>query len=85
MLSDTIIPDGLEETPPKYGVIKRNRWMIEQADTVITYVKHTTGGAARFREIARKKGRTIIDLAAETCSLPSESEQDIHDRKNGGQ
>ena len=61
--SDTIYPDGLENTPPKYAIVKRNRWMIDKSDYVITYVKYSGGGAAKFKELAEKKGKTILNLA----------------------
>lgn len=61
--SDTIYPDGLETAPPKYAISKRNRWMINKSDYVITYVKNTIGGAAKFKELAEKKGKTVFNLA----------------------
>lgn len=59
---NTLFPEGLETVPRKFAIIKRNEWMINKADTVITYVKHTTGGAYRFSQIAKKKGKQIIEL-----------------------
>jgi len=61
--SDTIYPDGFEKTPPKFAITKRNRWMINESDYVVTYVKYTVGGAARFKELAEKKGKTVLNLA----------------------
>ncbi len=58
----TIYPECLDKTPPKYAIIKRNRWMIERADFVITYVTHITGGAADFKALAERKGKTVINL-----------------------
>ncbi len=60
--SDTIYPDGLENTPPKFAINKRNNWMIDKSDFVVTYVKHNFGGASKFKEIAVKKGKQIINL-----------------------
>lgn len=59
----TIYPEGLENIPPKYAIIKRNRWMINNSDYVVTYVKRNTGGAARFKKISEKLGKTVINLA----------------------
>lgn len=59
---ETLYPAGLERTPPKYAIIKRNYWMIEKSDYVVTYVDHITGGAAHFKEVAEKKGKTVINL-----------------------
>ena len=64
--SDTIYPCGLECTPPKYAIIKRNKWMLDKADYVITYVTTTNvGGAAQFKSLAEKKGKTVINLATD--------------------
>lgn len=62
-LSDTIYPEGLEFVPMKYAIDKRNRWMLEKADCVITYVTHNFGGAAKFKAIAERKGKMIINIA----------------------
>ncbi len=61
--SDTIYPDGLENTPPRYAISKRNRWMIEKSYTIITYVTHQIGGAAQFKELSEKKGKNVINMA----------------------
>lgn len=50
--ADTILPDGIETVPRKFAINYRNKWMIEQADYVVTYVKYTLGGAAQFKELA---------------------------------
>lgn len=59
---ETVYPDGLEYTPPKFAISKRNRWMVEQADIVVTYVTHSFGGAAQFKELAEKRGKRVINL-----------------------
>lgn len=61
--SDTIYPDGLENIHPKFAIIKRNEWMIEKADCIITYVKNEFGGAVKFKLLANKKGKKIIELS----------------------
>lgn len=62
-LDFTIYPEGLENTPPKYAIVTRNRWMINMSDYVVVYVKHSFGGAAQFKELAEKKGKIVINLA----------------------
>ncbi len=62
--TDTIYPDGLELTPPKYAIDKRNRWMLERSNYVVSYVVHTFGGAGKFKELAEKKGKYVINLPA---------------------
>ena len=59
---DTLFPDGLESVPKKYAISKRNEWMIQHSDYAVCYVHKITGGAAKFREKAEKKGLQIIDV-----------------------
>ncbi len=60
---EIILPDGLERRYGKYAIVKRNRWMVEQADYVICYVVCSAGGAAQFVELAARKGKKIINIA----------------------
>ncbi len=62
--TDTILPDGIETVPRKFAINYCNKWMIEQSDYVVTYVKYAVGGAARFKEIAEKK--IVINIAAQS-------------------
>ncbi len=61
--SDTIIPDGIEKVPPRFAICWRNEWMINNSDTVITFVEHNIGGAAKYESIALKKGKKVINIA----------------------
>ena len=63
LFRNTIFPDGLESVPPKYAISRRNMWMIDKSDYVITYVEHNIGGAAQFKEYAEKKGKKVINIA----------------------
>ncbi|MBQ7132301.1 MAG: hypothetical protein IJO29_06980 [Oscillospiraceae bacterium] len=60
--SDTIFPDGLENTPPKFAISKRNRWMLNRADYVVTYSTLSAGAVAQFKNLAQKKGKAVINL-----------------------
>lgn len=59
---ETLLPDGIEIGPVRFAIDRRNNWMVEQADYVITHVKHSWGGAAKFKELAEKKGKTVINI-----------------------
>ena len=59
---DTLFPDGMESVPKKFAISKRNDWIIQQSGIAICYVHKITGGAAKFREKAEKKGLRIIDV-----------------------
>lgn len=62
-ITDTLYPEGLETVPKRFAISWRNKWMIKQADTVITYVTHSFGSAAGFKENAEKQGKTVIEIS----------------------
>ena len=53
--SDTMLPEGIEAVPRRFAITWRNKWMLRQAEYVVTYVTHSWGGAAQFAEMAEKK------------------------------
>lgn len=61
--SDTMLPEGIEAVPRRFAITWRNKWMLRQADYVVTYVTHSWGGAAQFAELAAKKGKKIYSLS----------------------
>ena len=61
-LTHTIYPEGLETVPKRFAISWRNKWMIQQSDFVVTYVTHTYGGAAQFKEMAVRQGKAVIKL-----------------------
>lgn len=65
--STVIMFDGFEKVPRKYAISYRNKWMIEKSDFVISYItcENTTGGAAQFAELAKRKDKTVINIAKE--------------------
>ena len=62
-LYDTIIYPTLENVLPKYAINKRNEWMVDRADLIIAYVKHTYGGAYKSFLYAMRRKKHIINLA----------------------
>ena len=60
--SDTMLPEGIEEVPPRFAIVWRNKWMLRQADYVVTYVTHSWGGAAQFAEMAVRQQKTVINV-----------------------
>ena len=61
-IEHSIFPEGQESVPPKYAILRRNMWMIERSDYVVTYVTKTHGGAAKSKEMAEKKNKKIIEI-----------------------
>ena len=64
-LSDTMLPEGLENVHPRYAIDRRNKWMIDQSDFVIAYVTHGWGGAAKYASLAKRKGKIVYSLIAQ--------------------
>ncbi len=52
-------------TPKQFALDRRNGWMVNESDYVVTYVKNTWGGAYKFMERAKKKNKKVINLYKE--------------------
>ena len=64
--SDTILPEGIERVIKRFAIDYRNKWMIEHSDYVVTYVVHDLGsGAAKYKRIAERKGKSVIEVSGE--------------------
>ena len=61
--TNTLLPEGIETVPKRFAISWRNKWMIQQSDVVVTYVTHGFGGAAQFKAVAEKQGKTVIELS----------------------
>ena len=61
--TNTIYPEGIETIPKRFAISYRNKWMVEQADVVITYVARTYGGAWQFKAMAERQGKMVIELS----------------------
>lgn len=62
-LSNSFIPEGVEIGPVKFAIDRRNRWLINNSDYVVTCVRSIVGGAAKYKAIAEKKGKTVINIS----------------------
>ena len=58
----SVFPAEVAVAPARFAIDRRNRWMIENSDVVVTYVRRSYGGAARFQEVALRKGKRVIAL-----------------------
>ena len=58
---ETVYPP-LESVPKKLAIVRRNRWMVDQTDVVVSYVLHSWGGAAMMLEYAKQKKKRIISF-----------------------
>ena len=56
---ETVYPP-LESVPKRFAISRRNEWMVRECDTVVAYVTHDWGGAAKTLEYARRKKRRVF-------------------------
>ena len=55
----------LEHVPRRFAISRRNEWMVNQADVVVSYVRHGWGGAASTLRYAERKKKRIISVSDE--------------------
>lgn len=60
---ESLYPDGLEKVPKRFAIDWCNKWMVQQSDYVISYVRHSFGGAAKYMELAKRKKKIVYNLA----------------------
>ena len=58
-----LLPDGIETVSKRFAISWRNKWILRQADYVVTYVTHSWGGAAKFAEMAIRQKKLVINLS----------------------
>ena len=61
-LCDTSVYPPIENVPPRFAISKRNEWMINNADLIISYVNHNHGGAYKSLQVAKRKKKKIINI-----------------------
>ena len=59
---DEVIYPEIENVLPKYAICKRNKWMVQRADCLISYVDHSWGGAAKTFLYAVRKNKPYVNL-----------------------
>lgn len=64
----TVLPESVASSHPKFAISKRNEWMLSKSDTVVAYVKHSSGGAAKYYEKAIRQKKKVINIADMTKS-----------------
>ena len=63
LYDEILMPDGVEYAHYKAAIPKRNRWMVDQADCLISYIIRQYGGAYQACRYAMKKSIPIINVA----------------------
>lgn len=60
---DYILYPELENTPPRYAIVHRNKWIVEKADILISFITRKYGGAYNAYLHAKKRNRRIFNIA----------------------
>ena len=71
-LNSSMITDGYDETlypplesvPRRFAISRRNEWMVRECDTIVAYVTHGWGGAAKTLEYARRKNKAVLQYGS---------------------
>lgn len=61
-LYDYIIYPTIEDKPKRFAIIYRNRYMVDSADLLISYIEHNYGGAYQTYRYAKRKKKRICNL-----------------------
>ena len=61
-LYDIILYPEIEDKPKRFAIYYRNKFMVESADFVITYVVHRYGGAYTAYNLAKRCEKNIFNL-----------------------
>ena len=59
----TLYPEAAANAPARFAIDRRNRFMIEESDLAVTFVKTSYGGAAKAKALTQRKGKQILELA----------------------
>lgn len=51
----TYYPDGLENVPKRYAIVRANRRMVETCDWLVCYVKHGASNSRNLLEYAKRR------------------------------
>lgn len=62
MYDEIIIPDELTGIYPKAAITKRNRWMVENSEVILSYVYRDFGGAYAAVKYAKRLNKRIISV-----------------------
>lgn len=67
----TYYPEGLENVPRQYAIVRANRTMVETSDWLIAYVRHGASNSRNILEYAQRREKKglirIINLADKSC------------------
>ena len=59
---DDILFPPIENVPPRFAILRRNEWIIDQVDFVVFYVNRNYGGAYRAMRYCMRKQREYKNI-----------------------
>lgn len=60
-----ILPPEMLLVPPKFAILRKNEWVIDNSDIVITYTRNPYRGAGKAADYARRKKKFTIDIKSD--------------------
>lgn len=63
LLYDRTTYPPLERVPKRYAILRRNEWIVNHSDVVVSGVLHEWGGAYQMLTHAKRKAREIISFS----------------------
>ena len=61
-MKKTFFPDELTNTPPRFAIRKRNSYMINKSDFVVTFLNDSLSNTYTNVEEAKRKNKIIINI-----------------------
>lgn len=62
LLAQTLLPAEAVVGPPRFAILRRNKWMLQNCDAVVCYVRHSFGGAAAMKRAALAAGKRVFEI-----------------------
>lgn len=58
----TYYPEGMENVPRRFAIVKANRIMVDSVDWLVAYVRHGASNSRKILEYARSKGLPCVNI-----------------------
>ena len=65
----TYQPEGLEDTPKRYAIVRANRIMVDTCDWLICYVRHCAGNSRKLLEYASLREKKSFVKIMNICEI----------------
>ena len=62
--TDFLMPEEVEVAPKRACIVKRNHWVVNNSDYIVSYIKYKIGGAYSVIQYAQKHKKQIIEVVA---------------------